>query len=366
VAEQNGQTQQWNRLYFDEWVAREGLDLIRGYKVDDVYTVPLKPWARRGGYGVQIQLDGTGEMNAAYVCEIPPGQQLAPERHVYEEIIYVLKGRGSTSVWLEGKRKNSFEWGAGSLFAIPLNAWAQHYNGSGSEPARYLAVTTAPIMMNLIRNEDFIFNNPAAFPERYAGEDDYFSGQIDVRPFEIWDVPGHVTFSNLYADINNVDFEASGRGVGTRVRRYELANGIQSAHVLEVPGGTFSKPHRHGPGAHVLWMCGEGYSLLWPDGGEKKQEFWGPGTMLVPPSWWWHQHCVASREPAQHLALKLGGYRYKVNRLSEAVGRSTRAGGSQMDYEDFPPGLMEEVSTLFAAECAKRGTPVHMESFVEA
>ena len=32
---QNGQQQaapQWNRLYFDEWVAREGLDLIRGYK----------------------------------------------------------------------------------------------------------------------------------------------------------------------------------------------------------------------------------------------------------------------------------------------------------------------------------------------
>ena len=26
--------QQWNRLYFDEWVAREGLDLIRGTHVE--------------------------------------------------------------------------------------------------------------------------------------------------------------------------------------------------------------------------------------------------------------------------------------------------------------------------------------------
>jgi len=41
--------QQWNRLYFDEWVEKEGLDLIRGHKVDNVFTQPLKPWARTGG-----------------------------------------------------------------------------------------------------------------------------------------------------------------------------------------------------------------------------------------------------------------------------------------------------------------------------
>jgi len=65
--------QQWNRLYFDEWVEKEGLDLIRGHKVDNVFTQPLKPWARTGGSAVQIQLDGTGELNASYICEIPAG-----------------------------------------------------------------------------------------------------------------------------------------------------------------------------------------------------------------------------------------------------------------------------------------------------
>src|SRR5207248_10585836 len=34
----------WARLYFDDWVASEGLELLKGYKVDDVYTVPLRWW----------------------------------------------------------------------------------------------------------------------------------------------------------------------------------------------------------------------------------------------------------------------------------------------------------------------------------
>ncbi|NIO08127.1 MAG: hypothetical protein GTO40_09055, partial [Deltaproteobacteria bacterium] len=50
----------WNVLYFEDWVEREGLDLIRGTVVKNVYTQPLKPWKRTGGTGVMIQLDGTG------------------------------------------------------------------------------------------------------------------------------------------------------------------------------------------------------------------------------------------------------------------------------------------------------------------
>jgi mannose-6-phosphate isomerase-like protein (cupin superfamily) len=361
MAELNGQSQQWNRLYFDEWVAREGLDLLHGTKVDDVYTTPLKYWPRTEGYAVQIQLDGTGEQDAAYICEIPPGKQLVPQRHLYEELIYILSGRGSTSVWYDERRKNSFEWQAGSLFTIPLNARHQFFNGSGAEPARYISVTTAPIMMNLIRNDDFIFNNDAVFPERYQGESNYFSGEIDIVEFGEWDIPIPIACSNFFADIHGVEYQDMNRGINTSGMTYEFASGVLGAHTVVIPGGTFSKIHRHGPGAHVLWLRGEGYSLIWPDGGAKVKEDWGPGTLIVPPSWWWHTHSVVSKEPAEHLALKLSSKKYKIDRLSMKTMLSSRKGGNQMDYEDFPPELMEEVLQIFREECAKRGTPVLME-----
>lgn len=353
--------QKWNVLYFEEWVKKEGLELIRGYKVDNVFTQPLRPWARTGGRAVEIQLEGTGELNAAYIQEIPPGKELSPQRHLYEEMIFILGGRGSTSVWYEGRKKNSFEWQAGSLFAIPLNAWYQHFNGSGSEPARYLAVTTAPIMMNLIRNEDFIFNNDFVFPERYNSGDEFFSERVRTEIFPYWNIPTPISFSNFFADIYNLKLHESDRGVETRGASFELASGVLGSHTVEVPGGTFTKVHRHGPGAHVLWLKGEGYSLLWPDGGKMTKEYWGPGTMLVPPDWWWHQHCVVSKEPAQHLALKLSSRTNLVTKAHMGSMKSTRTGGNQMEYEDIPPDIMAAVKRIFAEECSKRGTPVHME-----
>jgi uncharacterized RmlC-like cupin family protein len=357
--------QQWNRLYYDEWVAREGLELIRGHRVADVYTVPLRPWARAGGSAVCILLDGTGEMVDAQVVEIPPGKHLAPQKHLYEELVYVLSGRGSTSVWYPDRPRQTFEWQKGSLFALPLNACYQHFNGSGAEPARYIAVTTAPIMMNLIRNDDFMFDNAAVFPERYNSEADFFSGDMHMEDYNLWDFPSEIAFSNFFADIHAVPMHPMNRAPDSQASSFEVGNGVLGAHMAEFPGGSFTNLHRHGPGAHVLWLSGEGYSLIFPDGGEKVKADWGPGSILVPPSWWWHQHCVVSHEPAQYLALKLSSKRFKVNSLSRGTMLSTRKGGNMLHLEDFPPGLLAELRQLFEAECARRGTTPRLEGIAE-
>jgi hypothetical protein len=74
---------------YDRWITSQGIDVIRGFFVEDLYTIPLKWWDRIGGNGVYVMLDGTGYLDDAYVCGIPPGKSLNPQRHIYEALIYV-------------------------------------------------------------------------------------------------------------------------------------------------------------------------------------------------------------------------------------------------------------------------------------
>jgi len=183
---------------YSQYQQGEGVPVYRGFAVEDLRTVELAPWARKGASGAFINLDGTGGTNDAYVLEIPPRGQTNVQRHIYEEMVYVLEGNGSTSVWYDEKRKVTFEWGKGSLFAIPLNAKYQHFNGSGSQPARYLAVTDAPTVISLFHNLKFVFENPFTFDDRFGGENNYFSGEAKVYQRRVLE-------TNFVPDANNME-----------------------------------------------------------------------------------------------------------------------------------------------------------------
>ena len=96
---------------FDQFLDWEGIPVIRNFIVDDVRELSLSPWKRKGGLGRYIILGYPKDSPnaAAYVCEIPPGQSLRPQKHMFEELIFILKGRGATSVWLDKDKKNTFE-----------------------------------------------------------------------------------------------------------------------------------------------------------------------------------------------------------------------------------------------------------------
>ena len=142
------------------WQESEGIPSVGGYAVEDLTTVEVHPWPRMGGKGVFVNLEGAEQANDGYICEIPPGAALNPQRHLFEALIFILKGRGATTVWQDDGSKQTFEWGEGSLFSPPMNANYQLFNGSGTEPARFFAVTTAPVVMNLFHNHDFISQQP--------------------------------------------------------------------------------------------------------------------------------------------------------------------------------------------------------------
>src|SRR4051812_44630286 len=192
---------------YTRWVAAQGLDILDAIYVHDLHTVDLKPWARRGGKGVYLNHDASRTSNDCYVCEIPPGKQLEPQRQLFEEMIYVLDGRGSTTVWNDAGKKVSFEWKAGAIFAIPLNAHHQHFNASGKEPARFVSVTNAPAILNAFGDLDFVFGTKYDFKDRFDGASDYFANKGEQK--------GLLLDTNFVADAINLPLiAAKERGAG--------------------------------------------------------------------------------------------------------------------------------------------------------
>src|SRR5262249_15980856 len=133
--------------------------------------------ARKGGKGVVINHEASRTSNDCYVCEIAPGKALAPQHHLFEEMILVLAGRGSTTVWNNAGARVTFEWKPGPMFPTPPNSWYRHSNGSGQEPVRYVAATNPPSVINLYDDLAFVFDHPQDFRNRFSGEADYFSAK---------------------------------------------------------------------------------------------------------------------------------------------------------------------------------------------
>src|SRR5258708_13352341 len=104
---------------YTRWVRGEGLEIIAAHHVPSLHIVELKPWARRGGAGVYLNHDASRTSNDCYVCEIPAGQKLAPQRQLFEEMIYVLAGRGSSPLWNDAAHPIPFHCPAGPPFPLP-------------------------------------------------------------------------------------------------------------------------------------------------------------------------------------------------------------------------------------------------------
>ncbi len=87
----------------------------------------------------------------AYMQIIPPGSRSGKHRHLAEECVYVLEGRGFdihqdcdveiTDVfeWKPVEETKRFEWEAGDVIYIPPNTIHQHFNADPEKPARFIS-----------------------------------------------------------------------------------------------------------------------------------------------------------------------------------------------------------------------------------
>ncbi len=340
---------------YTRWVKSEGLDIIPAHYVPNLHTVELKPWARREARAVYLNHEASRTSNDCYVCEIPAGGKLPPHRQLFEEMILILDGRGSTTVWNDAGKRITFEWKAGALFAIPLNTWHQHFNGSGKEPARYVAVTNGPSVINMYEETEFLFNTQHDFKNRFAGEPDYFSNKGEQK--------GLLLETNFVADAVNLPLiSAKERGAGGGHIRFNMAKGSMNSHMSQFPIGTYKKAHSHGPGAHVIILTGEGYSLMWPEGEEPRRYEWQVGTMIVPPAGWQHQHFNTGATPSRYLAFKHEGVAVRNTQGVPKAWISKRVGGDQIDYADEKPVIRQ----LFAEALAQHGMQPRMDEAYQA
>ncbi len=150
---------------YKDWLKAEGLKVVEGLAIDCT-QVETAEWPRVGTRAAALHLDGRGDFCNMLLYELGPGKSTLPQRHLFEEVIYVVEGVGSTQLELPSGERRSFEWGPTSLFAIPLNAKYRHFNSSGVERAVLVSTTNLPMMLNLFHNEKFVFDNNFDFDDR--------------------------------------------------------------------------------------------------------------------------------------------------------------------------------------------------------
>jgi quercetin dioxygenase-like cupin family protein len=361
---------------YEQWMAAEGVPVHTGYHVPDVRALALKPWKRLGASGALIDLEGAEGTDGAYVFELLPGASTTPQRYMFEESLYVLDGEGETTVWHERRGKQSFRWSKRSLFSPPLNTWRQHTN-RGRTPARLIAFTDLPVVMDLFHSADFIFNNEFVFDDRYAGQADFFT----VNPSKLRTAGSAATFgegekgavgvldTGLVPDVDQIQlFEAKSRGYKNKSAEVVLSDNSMQSHLSEFEVGTYKRAHRHGPGSHVLSLTGVGYSLMWTQdprytkAPKQVRVDWKDGTLFVPPDRWFHQHFNTGDSAAKYMATTWIGGKYFVKALGGG-GRTHRlnnishhAGGNMVDYPDEDPAIR----SMFEEELKKNGVTPRM------
>ena len=139
------------------------------------------PWemARQGllKHLINEQMNTRMETVDAYMQIIPPGSRSGKHRHLAEECLYVLEGRGydlhqdcdveitDDYHWKPQDEIKRFDWEAGDVIYVPPNTIHQHFNADPERPARLISSTNRIFKHCGLNDLEQIENAPEYEPE---------------------------------------------------------------------------------------------------------------------------------------------------------------------------------------------------------
>lgn len=150
----------WNRgdktaSYYEKRIIRTKEKPQKHARLMKVIHPEDMPWeeCRHGKlkHMVNDEMGAVSQTMTAYIQEIAPDSNTGKHRHMAEEMVFVLEGRGydlhwdvelkltDRYEWVVDEEPKSFDWEAGDLIAIPVNTVHQHFNSDPEKPARILS-----------------------------------------------------------------------------------------------------------------------------------------------------------------------------------------------------------------------------------
>ncbi len=332
------------------WMQSVGIPIHRGYHVEDLRTLQLGWWPERECNAAYLVLSGQEGKSEARVTEIPAGKTLPPVKFALDEIVYVVEGRGLTTIRAGAESQwSTFEWHERSMFMLPRNCETQLSNVQGNRPARLLHYNFLPMAMTIAPDPHFFFSNPYS-DSSVLDQGEVYSDAKALAPrveAAVRGVGRVMWYGNFFPDLGAWDrlHGDAIRGAGSERVGIQFVNSSMRSHMSVFAPGLYKKAHRHGPGVVIVIPAGEGYSVMWAEGHERVVIPWHTGSVFVPPARWFHQHFNVGSMPARYLAFHL------PRGLHGGTERVEDRARDQIEYPDEDRWIRQK----FESELAARG-----------
>ena len=268
-------------LFGQDWpTSINGIRLADETINPDDHTVQYDPDAgiatARLGVGRLYQTDLT-------LVEIPPGGRSQPDKHLFEEMIYIVAGEGYTTMWVGSEEQpKRYQWSAGDLISPSLNAWHQHFNSSSTESVRFISLTTEPLTNNLFHDPEFVSSSDYVFEDHWHKgvnqQAEYIfpdvkdgRNNIDMRSGHLFSDLPHRKMKQRRSNVLGINTRPSGDFAGNQI----LELSIREYHDAERHPSVYPRE------TIIVILAGEGSTILQKRDEMERRIDWQAGDLFI-------------------------------------------------------------------------------------